>query len=97
MTTKTDLPCLDRPGNVFRLSVYKPQRGPAVAVAQEGRVKNEGSYTSFEMELFGSDRTHRVKLTGNNTTKNREAALLRLLEDIETLGWVEKGHSVRVD
>ena len=92
MTTKTDLPCFDRPGNVIRMSSYKPQRGPAIVVAQEGRVSRDGQV--FSMELFGGDRTHRVKLGGSNTLKNRTVAMMALLNDIEDKGWVEKGHSV---
>ena len=96
--SKTYIPCLDRPANVFSLSVYKPQGRPAYAVAQEGRVTNHGGgIQGFEMQLFGDDRSHRVLLNGNNTAKNRASALALLLSEIENMGWVDKGHSVNFD
>lgn len=95
MSASTDLPCIDRPENVIRLSVYKPQRGPAYAVAQEGRIGDGGR--SFSMELFGRDRSHRVALNGNNTPKNRRNALVALLGELEDRGLIAKGHSVNCD
>lgn len=99
--TDTTLNCLDRPANVFVLSVYKPQGRPAYASAVEGRNKVETyqgrEYRSFETTLFGDDRRHAVPLAGNNTAKNRAKALSILLADLEDRGWIAKGESVNTD
>lgn len=99
--TKTYLPVLDVPGNTFSIDVYKPQGRPAYVSVIEGRLKTEDfngrKVQSFEMEIFGKDRSFRVPLEGNNTKKNRANALARALEMLEEQGLVEKGHSLNID
>lgn len=86
---KQFIPCLDNPANVFSVSVYKPQRGPAVVTATEGRVNHRDTgFTSFETELFGKDRHLRCTLDGNNTKGNRIKAMQTLVNELAARGWV---------
>lgn len=84
------IPCLDVPGNTISVGVYKPQGRPAYISAMEGRYTEgrDGGFSSFETELFGKDRSHRVMLTGNNTAKNRAVALAKMLADLKAMGWI---------
>lgn len=97
--TKTYIPVKGNPAKVFAIDSYKPQGRPAVVFAQEGTYTRggDGDFSSFECELFGVDRSHRVAMEGNNTAKNRAKAFAVLLSDLEDKGWVEKGHSVSTD
>ena len=94
--TATYLPSLDNPGFVWKLDTYKPNRGPAVATATEGKLTDHAHGQSFTTRLF-TDRGHRVLFNGNNTAKNRANALGALLADLEDRGWVDKGYGVCTD
>ena len=86
------------PGKHFSLSVYKPQRGPAYALAVEGIAEHNGDrYTTFTTELFGDDRSHRILLGGNATRKNKVNALNAMQDDLEDKGWIPKGQTLSLD
>lgn len=87
------------PGKHFSVSVYKPQRGPAVAYASEGIVeyREDGTVCAFTSEVFGADRIHRVPLSGPATAKNKTRALCALQDDLEDKGWIVKGQVLSLD
>lgn len=80
------------PGKVVKISYYKNMRGVNTITAMEGT--DDGKF--FTHAPFSGDRTHVVKFD-RNTRKNREQAYAVMLEDLEGLGIVEKGHKICTD
>lgn len=71
-------------GMHWSISVYKPSRGQAVAMATEGVREEPGegrTFGSFTTRLF-QDRFLKVELQGNNTKGNRQRALLELRQQM---------------
>ena len=66
-------------GQHWSVYIHKPQRGTAYAMACEGEYDpgENGRFASFTFMMF-QNRTVRVNLEGNNTAKNRTAALTKL-------------------
>jgi hypothetical protein len=82
------VPSKSDPSKVWSIGVYKPQRGNAVVSAVHGVYEkpNGSGFASFSTMLF-QDLSFRQVLTGRNTPKNREAALLQLRQQL-----IDGGH-----
>lgn len=77
-------------GFVWNINVYKPQGKRAYAIASEGELRVEDNVKSFTYRPF-EDRHRRVMLTGNNTAKNRQAALIQLRNEMINAGEIVAG------
>lgn len=70
-------PLRDGESRQYIMGVYKPSGRPAYAYAYEGIMGKAGH---FMHEPFNKNfRQYRVELQGNNTAKNRDAAMATLL------------------
>lgn len=79
-------------GKVIIIEFYKNMRGENTITASEG---TQGKHF-ITCEPFSGDRSHRVKF-GRNTPKNRELAYTVMLQDLESLNMVDKGHEICTD
>jgi hypothetical protein len=82
------IPSLITPGKHFSISIYKPQRGPALATSTEGTREDHGNgFIGFSFMLFEA-RGLRTPLTGPNTVKNRMAAMRTLINELIQREWI---------
>ncbi len=87
----------NKPGFHFRISAYKPDRGPGYVVAQEVVLERnaEGRIVSYNMELFNPDyRTVRTVVQGRMTDKNKAATLREVIAHLTDNRMVEANQEV---
>lgn len=86
-----------KPGRHFRITAYKPDRGPGYVFAQEIIInRNEdGRVVSFTTELFNPDYpTVRANVQGRMTDKNKAVALREIVAHLTDNGMVEPNQEV---
>ena len=73
------------PGKTWRVSYYKPQRGPGVICASEGESELTDGIRIFKHALF-SERRHRHELQGRATKRAVAQALCEVLIHLAACG-----------
>lgn len=82
--SQVTFPFLPNPSKTIIIDVYKPQGRPAEVTASEVEMTDYGfTYIPFQ------DKHHRIPLGGNNTAKNREAGINRMIDELRKMGWIE--------
>lgn len=88
------------PGMTWSLAVFKSEGRPAYAFAVEGKLTREpGRMDSFETIWGGPETSRNVRefLPGNNTLKNRAAAMTALLGKLSAAEFITPGQTIKLD